>query len=264
MSDPKVKSIPINEIDLSILNARKGDYHEGLEDLAESIKAHGLLQPVVVFRKGNRYKLIIGQRRFHACKDILGFREIDARVIAEPDDTDATVLSFTENIHRLDLDYRDKMTVATALLTKLGSIREVAKRINVKEATVRNYLGYAGVPEPLKELVSRKKISARTAMDIANNISDEKEALAIAKTIVETPSGDRRRAIIEVARANPGKSAAEIGKLASKQKFKEITLHLTPKVSEALEVACKDFSSEPADLAIAALEGWLKVQKFLP
>jgi len=264
MQDAIFRPIPINEIDVSLNNSRKRDYKEGLEDLAKSIMAHGLLQPVVVYKKGTRYQLIVGQRRFHACKDILGRLEIDAHVIPAPDDTNALILSFSENIHRLELDYQDKMNVATALLSKVGSISKVAKLVHVSDVTVRNYLGYAGVPEKLKELVSKKKISARTAIDIANNILNEKEAVAIANKIVETPSAERRRAIIEVAKENPGKKAVEIEKLASKQKFKKVILHLTPNVAEALETACRDFASEPADLATAALETWLKNQKFLP
>lgn len=264
MHEVKVKPIPINDIDVSPNNVRKSDYSLGLQDLADSIRAYGLLQPVVVYKKGARYQLIVGQRRFHACKDILGYSEIDAHVISAPGDTDAVVLSFSENIHRLELDYQDKMNVATALLSKLGSISKVAKTLHVSDVTVRNYLGYAGVFGDLKQLVSKKKISARTAIELSNNIHNEKEAIAIARKIIETPSGERKRAIIEVAKANPGKKASEIEKLANKQKFKKVVLHLTQNIADALETACKDFSSEPADLATTALETWLKNGKFLP
>lgn len=255
--------IDIASISISPLNVRKANAEERLEELAQSIKEHSLLQPVVVYKKDGKYELIIGQRRLLACRDILGWRKISARVIPVKSDTEAQVLSFSENIHRLDLDYRDKMNVATGLLADLGSVQKVAKKLNVNPATVREYLGYAGVPDKIKQLVSAGKLGAQTAIEIARSIPDEREAEQIAKQVIEAPRGDKRRAIIQTAKENPGKSAKQIVKMASKQKFKQVTLHLSPRVAEALEEACRDYKAEPKDIAIHALENWLKVERFL-
>ena len=127
MAKTTTSQIPISAIIVSPDNARHGITDEGLDELAKSIAQHGLLQPVVVYPEKPPYELIIGQRRFLACRDKLKWRTIPARKTKVKDPTHALILSFSENIHRLDLDYRDKMKVATSLLGHLGSVKEVAE-----------------------------------------------------------------------------------------------------------------------------------------
>ncbi len=258
----RFKYIPLRKIDISQSNVRRANIDEDIDELAASIAEIGIQQPVVVFEKNSRFELIIGQRRYLASKEAR-LREIPAVITTIKNQTEAIIKSFSENIHRLKLDYRDKMNVATDLLNKLGSVQAVADALGLKEQTIRQYLGYAGVPEEIKVLVSKRKISAQTATNIARNITDEKKAVAIAKKVVETPRGDPRRAIIAIAKEYPRESVQKIERLAKKQKFRRITVHLTPKVSGALEVACQDFSSEPEDIAKNALEEWLADQGFL-
>lgn len=181
------EEVPIDSIEVSPLNVRKSGVEEGLDELENSIAKIGLQQPVVVHRKDDKYHLIIGQRRYLACRN-LGWRTIPALITQVKSDKDAAILSFSENIHRLDLGYGDKMRVATVLLDKLKSVNNVAKELGVTPQTVRNYLGYAGVPEQLKEMVDQRKITATTAMYIASNIADEEEAVNIAKAVREMPS----------------------------------------------------------------------------
>jgi len=254
--------IPLDKIFISDLNVRKVHVREDINELADSIRKIGIQQPIVVFEKGDKYGLLIGQRRYLAC-ELIGLNEIPAIITLIQNDTDGILKSFSENIHRLQLDYQDKMKVATELLTKLGSIREVAYALGVSKVTVRNYLGYAAVPDELKQMVSEGKISAVTAAEISRNIEDEKEAIEIAKKVIEAPRGDPRRVILETMKENPDKNASEIANLASRQRLRKIILHITPKVSNALDLACRDFKSTPSDIASDALEEWLINQGFL-
>jgi len=64
----KFDYIPLSAIDVSNFNVRRTKQEEGLSELAQSIKEIGVQQPVVVFKEGDRFKLIIGQRRFRACQ----------------------------------------------------------------------------------------------------------------------------------------------------------------------------------------------------
>jgi len=256
------KLIPIESIEISPANVRRAGAEEGLDELAQSIKEIGLQQPVVVYPKDGKYYLIIGQRRYLACKK-LGLEKIPALIRSINSETEAAIISFSENIHRLDLDYRDKMQVAVELLSRLRSIGKVAKALGVSSQTVKNYLGYEGVPEQLKKMVDRRKISAQTALAIARSIPDERKAVEIAERVRETVTSERRRNIIETAKENPSKSVSDIVALAKNQRFKKVTLNLTPRLAEALEAACRDYNGEPTDIATEALEEWLGKRGFL-
>ena len=261
---PKFQYQPIrvDKIDVSPANARTEDVEEGLDELARSIDEIGLQQPIVVYKDQGRFRVLIGQRRFLACKR-LGLKQIPALVRSIDDKTQAAILSFSENIHRLDLGHRDKMRVAVLLLKDLKTVAKVAERLGVSAQTVRNWLGYKGVPEKLKELVEEGKISARTALRISRSIPDEKTAVEIAKKVTEEPTSDRRTMLIDTARQNPGKSARVIAQLAKKQKYTSFTLNLTPRLAGALEAACGDYQGEPSEIATVALEEWLGKRGFL-
>ncbi|MCJ7587397.1 MAG: ParB/RepB/Spo0J family partition protein [Candidatus Aminicenantes bacterium] len=262
MKKLKFEYLPLDKIDISVSNVRKSNLEEGIDELANSIREIGVQQPVVVFQKEDRYELLIGQRRLLACKK-LGLREIPALITIVKDETDATIKSFSENIHRLELEYRDKMQVATELLNKFSSVNKVAEHLGVSPQTVRNYLGYAAVPEPIKKMVDEGKLSASTATRIAKNISDEKKAVKIAEKIKETPRSEDRRKIIDVERENPQKTPAEIVKTVKEQKFKRVTIDLTPRVADALEQACQKYKSDAEDITMEALEDWLKRRGFI-
>lgn len=255
------KYLSLDEIDISISNVRKTRLEEGIEELADSIKEIGVQQPVVVLPKeNNRYKLIIGQRRYLACKK-LRLKEIPALITTVKDETDATIKSFSENIHRLDLKYRDKMQAAIELLNTLHSIDKVAKRLGVTSQTVRNYLGYSAVPEPIKEMVDKGKLNPTTALRIWRKIPDETQAIKIAKKIQEIPRSETRGRIIDVARENPNKSLEEIVNIV--KGLRKITIHVTQNIYNALNNASKEYESTREDIIIDVIEEWLKKKDLL-
>jgi len=262
MNKMKFDDLPLDRIDISISNVRKANLEEGLDELANSIKEIGVQQPIVVFKKGDRYELIIGQRRYLACKK-LGLNDIPAIITTVKNDTDAVVKSFSENIHRLDLEYRDKMQVASELHRKFGSIDKVAKHLGVTNQTVKNYLGYSAVPEPIKNMVDEGKLSANTAIRIARNIQDENKAIEIANKVKEQPRGEDRRIIIDLAKDNPSKSSKEIEQLRIRYKPKKITIDVTPRISDALERAYREYDSDAEDITLEALGEWLKKRGFV-
>jgi len=263
MKKLKFEYIPMDKIDISLSNVRRTNPKEGIEELAKSIEEIGVQQPVMVFKKPDkRFELIIGQRRYLASKK-LGLKEIPALIITVKDETEAIIKSFSENIHRLDLEYRDKMQAATELLNKLGSVDKVADHLGVTAQTVRKYLGYAAVPEPNKKMVDEGKLGAITAIQIAQNIPDEKRAVAIAERIKETSRSEDRREIIDIAKKNPSKSPKEVVEVVKKQKKRKMTFDLTERVTNALAKACEEYKSNPNDIALEALEEWLEGRGFL-
>lgn len=255
--------IKLDQVEISELNARKENSEESLSELSDSINKIGLQQPIVVYKKGEKYEVIIGQRRTLACKK-LGWTEIPALITPVQTDIDFIIQSFSENIHRLDLNYRDKMNVATILYNKYDkSVAQVAKELGVSQTTIRSYLGYAGVPESIKKLVDDGKLSASTAMRIYQQIPDDEQALKIAEKIVEIPRSEDRNKLIALSRTYPNKSVSELTDIAKKLKYSTVTLNLTPPVAVALSKACDDIQSNPQMIAFEALETWLISKGFL-
>lgn len=255
--------LPLNKIDISISNARKTNLEEGLKELADSIREIGVQQPVTVFKKpDDRFELIIGQRRYLASKKI-GLKTIPAIITTVSNETDILIRSFIENIHRLDLEYEDKMTVATELLKKLKTVNKVAEALGVDRQTVKKYLGYSAVPEPIKKMVAERKLSASTALRVTENISNEKQAIEIAGKIREIPRGEDRTEIIDVAKENPDKDLKEIEAIAKKRKPRKITIDFSERIYDALSQASRKYNSDKKIIILEATEDWLKNRGFI-
>lgn len=250
--------LPVDKIDVSLWNVRKSNVKEDIKELEDSIREIGVQQPIVVYEKeDDRYELIIGQRRYLACRN-LGKPRIPALITKVRSKTDAVIQSFSENIHRLELSYRDKMRVATELLSKFGSISKVAEHIGVGDQTVISYLGYAAVPEKIKRMVDEGKFGATTALEIARNIPDEKRAIEIAEKVQELPRTEDRDYLVDVARENPSKSVETIFKIAKKRSLmKTITIHVTQNIYKALTEAAERYGRAKEGVAREAIEEWL-------
>lgn len=150
-----VENIEIQQVEVSEFNTRKnladGQFDSTIEDLARSIERQGLLSPITVFRKpSGRYALIAGQRRLIACKR-LGWPKIPAIVRDTMSDADATAVSLVENVHRADMNPRDKAVAFNALLGKFGDLPTVGRETGVGIPTIRKYLQLLKLAPDLQE-----------------------------------------------------------------------------------------------------------------
>lgn len=149
---------------VSAANVRKdltaGTEDVGLEDLALSIREHGLLNPVLVKRlPDGTYELIAGQRRLLACQK-LGWETIPAIVREVSDKLDAMVISLVENVHRADLNPIDKARAFQRLYERYGSLERVAKVTEILVTTVRKYLSLLKLDPEVQKMVSTAEGSA--------------------------------------------------------------------------------------------------------
>lgn len=139
----EVKDIELSRIVISKQNARKdlsaGTEEANLDDLASSIREKGLLSPITVVQKGDLFELIVGQRRYLACKK-LGMELIPAIIRSETDDSDFLAISLIENIHRSDMSPIDKARAYNELFEKYQNFDRISKETGVSVVTIKKYM----------------------------------------------------------------------------------------------------------------------------
>ncbi|MFX1295491.1 MAG: ParB/RepB/Spo0J family partition protein [Promethearchaeota archaeon] len=154
----KIVDLDMTKISVSEYNTRKdltaGIEDVGIEELAKSIQEKGLLNPIMVRKKSDgTFELIAGQRRFLACKK-LGWNTIPAIIREITDDTDATIISLIENVHRADMNPIDKARAFQKINEKYNILNKVAKETGVSVSTVRKYLKLLNLAPSIQERLS--------------------------------------------------------------------------------------------------------------
>src|SRR3989338_5514296 len=148
----------INEITPSIVQPRKDFNEQHLQELADSIKEKGVIEPLLVRRSGNGYELIAGERRWRAAK-LAGLKEVHV-VVRDATDEESLELAIIENIQRADLNAMEEAEAYKNLIDRFGlSQDETAKRVGKERATVANYLRLLKLPPEVKEELKNGAIS---------------------------------------------------------------------------------------------------------
>ena len=136
---------------------------QGLAALADSIRQHGLVQPVVVQKAGpGRYELIAGERRLRAAR-IAGLREVPC-LVAQVGEEDSALLALMENLQRRDLDCWEEAAAIARLISRYGlSQEEAARRLGRAQPTVANKLRLLRLPEDVRNLLRENGLTERHA-----------------------------------------------------------------------------------------------------
>ena len=160
VKDNGVETIKISLIEPKSDQPRKYFDEESLNQLAESIKQHGLLQPIVVRRIGGGFfQIIAGERRWRASK-LAGLTEIPA-IIVEADDMKAAELAIVENVQREDLNPYEEAVAYKALMDTYGLTQEeVAERVGKSRSAVANTMRLLDLPDEVLEMLKSADISA--------------------------------------------------------------------------------------------------------
>ncbi len=158
---PRIRMIPVNKIDPNPHQARSelGD----LRELMASIKAKGILEPILVRPRGERFEIIAGERRFIAAQNV-GLTEIPCIEMNVPDH-EALELALIENLQRKDLDVFEEADGLKALVDIYGySHQQLADRIGKARSTITEIINVARIPTRLRELCKEYGISSRSTL----------------------------------------------------------------------------------------------------
>ena len=177
-------SLPISQVGPGLNQPRKRFEPEALADLADSIRLHGIIQPLTVRRLASGYyQIIAGERRWRAAK-LAGLHEVPA-VIIEADDRTVMELGLIENLQREDLNPMEEALGFQALISDYGLTQEeVARQVGKSRPAVANALRLLGLPEDLKALVEDNRLTAGHARAILS-LSDEDARWALAQQIMD-------------------------------------------------------------------------------
>ncbi len=154
-----VLKLPIESIQRDSLQPRRHFDEEKLRELTESIKAQGLLQPILVRKEGSGYRIIAGERRWRASQ-AAGLHEIPA-IVREVSEAQAFELALVENLQRADLNPMEEADGYRRLVEEFGLTQEqVSQRVGKERSTVANALRLLGLPDEVKTLVAEGTLSA--------------------------------------------------------------------------------------------------------
>ena len=199
---PGVVDVPVTEIRPNPLQPRRRFTPEGLAELADSIRQHGLLQPVVVSRAPEGgFHLVAGERRWRAAQ-LVGLGRIPAVVREAAGDSDLLALALIENLQREDLTPIEEARAFQHLRTELGQSQDViAKQVGKDRSTVANALRLLQLPLELQELVDDGALSAGHARALVS-VEDALRQREVAERCVREGWSVRRleRALQEPAR----------------------------------------------------------------
>lgn len=158
----QVALIPIDAIRPNPYQPRAELPDPELEDLAASIAANGLLQPVVVRKTADGYELVAGERRWRACR-LLGLRQIPA-LIRAAEDAELAVLALIENLQRADLSYWDEAEGYRRLIEDFGWTQtRLAERVGKSQAAIANKLRLLRLDPRVRERIVAAGLSERHA-----------------------------------------------------------------------------------------------------
>lgn len=179
----KVQKISIDKIYTNPNQPRKNFDKESLNELAESIKLHGLIQPIIVNQMDNGYMIIAGERRFRACK-ICGLKEIDA-IVKQYSNKLVAEIAIIENLQREDLNPVEVAKGIKQLMEEYGLTQEkVSERLGKSRSAIANSLRILSLYPEVLDLIEKGKISFGHAKILAS-ISDYATQIILAKKIAK-------------------------------------------------------------------------------
>jgi len=162
MKEPIYKFIDINIIIANENQPRTHFEDEKIQELSESIKRNGLLQPIVVRPYGDVYQIVVGERRFRACK-LAELDEVPC-IIQEYDEKQTATAALVENIQRENLSAIEEALAYQSLLDSQNLTQEeLAKRLGKSQSTIANKLRLLQLPITVQESVRKKEITERHA-----------------------------------------------------------------------------------------------------
>ena len=186
--------IPVESIRPNPYQPRKTFDKEKLKELSESIKKHGIIQPLIVRKKGLNYELVAGERRLRAAK--LAKLQTVPVLVRDYDEKQMRELSLVENIQRHDLNPLEEAKAIQELMKQCSYTQaQAAERLGRSRAAVANLLRMLNLPEELQAMIADEKVTAGQMRPLSA-LTDREQQLKIGRALAE--NGWSARTVEEV------------------------------------------------------------------
>jgi ParB family chromosome partitioning protein len=178
----QIREIPVERILPNPAQPRLSYDEDSLTELADSIREHGVLQPILVRPVGGQFQLIAGERRWRASR--MAERETIPAIVAEFDEQTALEVSIIENLQREDVSPLEEAAMLRRMTDQFGySVRQLAQKVGKDKGYVENRLRLTDAPADVRELLSVRKDTISHAYELMK-LGDERKRRRLAKKIV--------------------------------------------------------------------------------
>jgi ParB family transcriptional regulator, chromosome partitioning protein len=215
----EVTQLPIDSIAANPLQPRRVFHTERMEELAQSIRANGIIQPLVVRRHGEQYQLVAGERRWRAAK-IAGLARVPAVVQDIPDER-LLEITLIENIQREDLNPIETALAFDRLTRELQlNHEEIGRRTGKDRSTIANLIRLLQLPPDIQQLIAERRLSGSNARcllalptpelqrEVAEKAVAQGWSVRQVERLTQRLTEDRKPKTVEEAQADPNVKAA--------------------------------------------------------
>ena len=265
------RDIPLDDLVIGKGQVRTQNPGKEIDELARSIEAQGLLQPIVVCkaRNPNKWEILTGQRRFLAHKQlqrsVISAAIMDERV----DEEQAKAISITENLIRRQLSGKELKDGVLYLYNRYGNIKEVVETTGLPYRKVQDYVKYPRLLPELKKLVDDGTVDINAAVKAQDASSDEEGepdtevAIKLAREMAPM-SGAQRKKITEERKEHPEKSVDDVIEHAkSGARVTQITVTVTQDTHNALQQFAREEEANQDEAAASLIQEALIERGFL-
>jgi len=251
----RVHDIPVEQIDPSPNQPRQNFARADMEELINSIRANGIIQPLILIQKHKeRYEIIAGERRWRSAK-ILGLKTVPSLVRAININKKLEI-ALLENIQRKDLNAMEKARAYQRLIDEFNLTQEnISQRLGMARATVANSLRLLRLPEVIQSAIEQEKISeghAKTLCSINDPVKQEillKRILGLGLTVRETAKMINTKRVRKATKTNP--------ELEEKEKILSRALDTKVKIRQSgkkIKILIEVYNQEDLDIIIERMK----------
>jgi ParB family chromosome partitioning protein len=209
-----VCELPLEKLQVGPSQARVRDVEKDLDELVQSIRIHGQLEPIVVapIVGTDKFEIITGQRRYLAHKRLQAPTILASILNTGVDNVTGKALSISENVVRRDLSPKDLIDACTALYQRYGSVKSVAEEVGLPYQRVLSYVKFDRLRSELKELVTSGAVDLQTALrteDALADRGDEVDVAAVARSLAGMSRAQQTHYLKNMGRDSAGPAGAD-------------------------------------------------------